>query len=102
MKLSRAPARLEAAPRALRAAPKVADPLYTSVGWRVFSARLKAQRGWKCQQCGFDGTDQRRLIHADHVIEIKDGGAAFDAANILIRCQPCHNAKTAKTAAARR
>ena len=102
MKLTRAPSRLDAAPRQLGFAPKVADPFYTSPAWRSFAARLKAERGWRCEQCGFDGKRAPRLLHADHLIERKDGGAEFDPANIVVRCQPCHNAKTARAASQRR
>lgn len=42
-----------------------------------------------------------RIIVGDHVVEIADGGARLDPANILLRCQACHNRKTAKGRATR-
>ncbi len=82
--------------RTARAAtpPKVADAFYQSPAWRSFSDEVKAERGRRCEQvgCGYRGP---RLI-ADHIIEVKDGGALLDRRNILIRCMPCHNTKTAE------
>ena len=94
------PARLGAAPRGLASPPKVADPFYLSPGWRRFAEAIKSQRGWVCEACGFDGSQgrSRRLMHADHVEERKDGGADFDPGNIRVLCQRCHNRKTAGAA----
>jgi 5-methylcytosine-specific restriction enzyme A len=74
--------------------PKTADSFYQSPAWREFSATVKAERGNRCEEagCGYHGP---RLI-ADHIIEVKDGGALLDRRNILIRCTPCHNRKTAQ------
>lgn len=73
--------------------PKVADSFYQSPEWREFSAAVKQERGYRCEEpgCGYCGP---RLI-ADHIIEVKDGGALLDRRNILLRCMPCHNRKTA-------
>lgn len=90
-----APALRTAAP-VLKAAPKVADVVYRSPEWRGLVARVKRARGAWCCVCG----SSHRVI-ADHIVEVKDGGAPFDASNIQLLCQACHNAKTAKARAAR-
>lgn len=74
--------------------PKVADSFYQSPAWREFASTVKKERGYRCEEvdCGYRGP---RLI-ADHIIEVKDGGALVDRRNILIRCMPCHNRKTAQ------
>ncbi|WP_299133542.1 HNH endonuclease signature motif containing protein [uncultured Amaricoccus sp.] len=82
-------------PRALPA-PKLADGFYRSPEWRGLAAAVKRERGARCQRCG----SGHRVI-ADHVIELRDGGAPLDASNLELLCQACHNAKTA-TARARR
>lgn len=74
--------------------PKVADHFYQSPEWREFSTAVKKERGYGCEVagCGYRGP---RII-ADHIIEVKDGGALLDRRNILLRCTPCHNTKTAQ------
>lgn len=80
------------------AMPKVADPFYQSAGWRrlvearrldadYFAARKRLKSG-------------ERLI-LDHVIEIKDGGAALDPANTQWLTFGEHQAKTAAARAKR-
>ncbi|MBY0422211.1 MAG: HNH endonuclease [Parvularculaceae bacterium] len=74
-----------------RLAPtKRADDLYASAEWRRLAAKLKAERGGACARCG----SSDRVV-ADHVREVKDGGAALDAANLQLLCHACHQSKTA-------
>lgn len=71
--------------------PKLADALYTSPEWRGLVKRIKAKRGPYCERCG----SSHRVI-GDHIIEVKDGGAPLDEANVELLCAAHHNAKTAK------
>ncbi len=84
-------------PSTALAAPKRADQFYLSQEWRELIARLIRQRGRRCEAC-----PQRdcRLI-GDHVVELQDGGAPLDPANVQLLCQPCHNRKTARRRADR-
>jgi 5-methylcytosine-specific restriction protein A len=34
-------------------------------------------------------------VYGDHIIELQDGGALLDPANVMLRCAPCHGRKTA-------
>lgn len=88
--------RYAALPPKVKVAPKVADPFYLSVEWRRLVARLKRERGARCERCGSD----HRLI-GDHVVERRDGGAELDPANVELLCQACHNRKTAAARARR-
>lgn len=88
-RLKRAPARLSPAPRRLSPPPKQAAPFYQSAEWRALSAAVKAERGSCCARCGRQG-----YVIADHVVEIRDGGARLDRSNIQLLCAPCHGAKT--------
>lgn len=82
------------------AAPvKRADRPYTSPEWRALMKRVKAMRGAFCGVCGAGGNGVR--IIGDHRVEVKDGGAMFDEANIDLLCTACHNAKTARARAKR-
>jgi 5-methylcytosine-specific restriction protein A len=69
---------------------KKADPFYLSPEWRRLVVRLIAERGRRCQDCGKTGG----WIEADHVHEIKDGGAKLDPANVRLLCRSCHATKT--------
>jgi 5-methylcytosine-specific restriction protein A len=40
-------------------------------------------------------------VIADHVIEIRDGGAKLEKQNIMLLCPPCHGKKTAAAKRAR-
>ena len=98
VRLSRAPARLASAPPKVAQAPKVALPFYKSAEWKALVAQIKARRGNRCEAegCGASG-----FVIADHVIEIRDGGARLDPANIMLLCAPCHGRKTARARRAR-
>lgn len=78
-------------------APKVALPFYRTPEWTALVASLIKRRGRKCEDCGASGC----RIYADHVVELKDGGAPLDPANIRLLCAPCHGKKTAKERARR-
>lgn len=78
-------------PARVRPAPKVAARFYASREWRELVARLKRERGGCCARCG----SSNRVI-GDHIVELKDGGAPLDPANIELLCQAHHNAKTAQ------
>jgi hypothetical protein len=43
-----------------------------------------------CLACGKHAT----YLEADHIVELKDGGAPLDPANVLLLCRPCHARKT--------
>jgi 5-methylcytosine-specific restriction enzyme A len=95
-RLKALPSRLAALGPAVKPPPKVADVLYRSTEWKALVARVKAERGAWCVRCG----SGRRVI-ADHIVEVKDGGAPFDPSNLQLLCHACHNAKTADARAAR-
>lgn len=76
---------------------KVADRLYSSKPWLGLMQSIRKERGSKCESCGKAGV---RLV-GDHVVEIRDGGAALDRSNVQLLCWPCHTTKTNQARAAR-
>src|SRR5262252_1319250 len=79
---------------------KTADPFYYSWDWLHLVAVLKERRfgspgNARCQhpQCSTPWRRGVRLF-ADHVHEIKDGGARLDPANVMFLCASCHTKKT--------
>ncbi len=82
--------------RTARSEPKRADAFYLSPEWRALVASIIANRGRRCEQCGKtagQGGAPLRLV-ADHVIEIRDGGAPLDPGNIRLLDYQCHARKT--------
>lgn len=79
---------------------KVSEPrqgFYQSPEWRALRDRVTEQRGKRCEDCGRTGT----RIYCDHIVELQDGGAGLDDANIRLRCGSCHTRKTADARARR-
>ena len=63
--------------------------LYSSKSWRALLARLHAERGSICEQCGGMNCE----IFGEHIVELKDGGAPLDERNIILLCGSCYTAK---------
>jgi 5-methylcytosine-specific restriction protein A len=76
---------------------KQAAPFYLSPEWKALMRHLIGVRGRRCEDPEHDRAKPREgvRIYGDHVIEVKDGGALLDPANIMLRCAPCHGRKTA-------
>ena len=82
----------------VKMAPKVAETFYQSPAWRQLVARIKRERGYRCQRPGCGSTER---VIADHIVERKDGGAELDPRNIELLCFAHHEAKTAAARKAR-
>lgn len=95
-RLKTLPPRIGVLPPRLAPPPKVADVFYLSPEWRSLVARLKRERGGRCERCG-----STHRVAGDHRVEISDGGATLDPANIELLCAACHNRKTAEARGAR-
>lgn len=97
-RLSTLPTRLPPATTSrVRPPPKQAAPFYVSPAWRRLIAEIIRHRGRSCEDQGHDPAQPHTgiRIYGDHVIELRDGGAALDPRNIVLRCGQCHNRKTA-------
>lgn len=95
-RLMQARPRLSAPPSRLSPPPKRAGAVYRDPRWRELVGEIKRERGSICEDCG-----KRGRVIADHVVELRDGGAAFDKRNIRLRCDPCHGRKTEQARRAR-
>lgn len=80
--------------RKVKPPAKRAEPFYLSPEWRGLMAEIIRERGRHCQDPDHQGPRVGGRIFGDHIVELKDGGAPFDKANILLRCGSCHTRKT--------
>lgn len=85
--------------RAAKPAPKQVDPYYLSAEHKAWRAAVLRRARYACEKCGRAGHDVR--LFADHIVEIRDGGAATDPANGQCLCGACHTRKTTAERAAR-
>jgi len=75
--------------------PKTADPVYYSREWRSLIARIIRVRGRRCEHPDHVGPhNPTTRIFGDHIIELRDGGALLDPANVMLLCGSCHTRKT--------
>ncbi len=81
--------------RSAKPPPKTANPFYLTSEWRALVAAIIKERGAKCEDstCRFPGRIGIRVF-GDHIIELQDGGAPLDKANVMLRCGACHTRKT--------
>ena len=92
--------------RRLATPPKVAAADYQSPEHKAWREAVIARAGRRCEAV-IDGkrcwkAEPRHRMFADHIVEIKDGGARLDPDNGQCLCGAHHTAKTAATRAARR
>ena len=74
---------------------KVAAPIYQTPEYRLWRSIVIERANGRCRDphCAQPFRAGIRLF-ADHVVELKDGGAPFDPDNGLARCGACHTRKT--------
>jgi 5-methylcytosine-specific restriction protein A len=76
-------------------ASKPTVAFYLSPEWKAFRNQLIKERGWRCEdpKCPIPFGPWKQ-VYGDHIIEMADGGAKLDPANVLLRCGVCHGRKT--------
>jgi|SRR6516165_6420259 hypothetical protein len=88
-------------PAAISQRFKKADPFYAAPEFRAWRASVVARAGGRCEAIthGYRCTKAQpaHRMFADHIVELRDGGAPFDLANGQCLCGPHHLMKTAQT-----
>lgn len=81
--------------RTVKPLPKVADSIYHTPEYAVWRAAVIARAKGQCEDptCKATHRPGQRLF-ADHIKELRDGGAPFDLANGMARCGSSHTLKT--------
>jgi len=69
---------------------KDAQAFYESIAWRRLR-RVKLQKNPLCEVCL-----KEKASAADHIVPIKQGGAALDINNLQSLCGSCHGKKSIK------
>ncbi len=88
--------------RRLKPQAKQADPFYLTPEWKRLIAEIIAERGRVCEDPACRAHHQPGMrVFGDHVIELRDGGAPLDKANVMLRCGSSHTAKTLRERARR-
>lgn len=88
--------------RRVKPPPKSAEPIYQTPEYAAWRAEVIRRAAGRCQdpRCQAQHYPGQRLF-ADHVVELRDGGAPFDPSNGMARCGASHSRKTASARAAR-
>jgi 5-methylcytosine-specific restriction protein A len=79
-----------------RARPKPTLVFYGSAEWKSLIREIIARRGRQCEDpaCKTPNRARGKRVYGDHIVELKDGGAPLEEANIMLRCASCHSTKT--------
>jgi 5-methylcytosine-specific restriction enzyme A len=85
--------------RSVRPAPKQRAAIYGTSEHQEWSRTVIARAGGVCQGRGCGRTGVR--LFADHIKELRDGGAPYDPTNGAALCGSCHSKKTAAERAKR-
>jgi 5-methylcytosine-specific restriction enzyme A len=91
--------------RTVKVEPKKPDPFYHSDQHKQWREQVLGNAGFRCEwiengsRCTKDASQHR--LFADHIKELRDGGAPFDPANGQCLCGAHHTRKTALARAAR-
>ncbi|OGT54422.1 MAG: hypothetical protein A3E01_02930 [Gammaproteobacteria bacterium RIFCSPHIGHO2_12_FULL_63_22] len=78
--------------RAVKPPPKQASPIYHTTEYECWREGVITRAGGRCEWPGCDRVERR--MFADHIKEIADGGALYDAANGQCLCGKHHTIKT--------
>jgi 5-methylcytosine-specific restriction enzyme A len=81
--------------RSAMPAAKTTNAFYLSPEWRALVAEIIRERGARCEDpaCRFPSRTGVRVF-GDHIVELQDGGAPLNKANVMLRCGSCHTRKT--------
>lgn len=71
---------------------KQAASIYSTPEYAAWRAAVIRRANGRCQGKGCTRTGTR--LFADHIVELRDGGAPFDVSNGQALCGSCHTTKT--------
>ncbi len=86
--------------------PSYTNPLYLTPAYSVWRMAVVKRAGYRCEAKDNNGircskaAPQHRMF-ADHIVELKDGGAPLDSSNGQCLCGAHHTTKTVMARALR-
>jgi hypothetical protein len=82
--------------RPLKPPPKAADARYLTPEHKAWAKAVIRRAGRRCQDPLHkpQSAHQSTRLFADHIVELRDGGAPLDLSNGMARCGSCHTRKT--------
>jgi hypothetical protein len=84
--------------RTTKLPPRQMDPVYSTPDFQAWRAQVVARAGGRCEAVdhGHRCTEARpeHRMYADHIVELRDGGAPFDLTNGQCLCASHHERKT--------
>lgn len=93
--------RVASAPSRLKAAPKEADSDYLTAEHRAWAAGVIGRAAGRCQWPGCTKAAPEHRMVADHIHEMKDGGAKLDPSNGQCLCVAHNTLKGVRARASR-
>jgi 5-methylcytosine-specific restriction enzyme A len=87
--------------RRVRPPDKVAAPIYQTDEYRAWRLAVIGRSDGHCQEPACTDPLHSTRLFADHVVELRDGGAPFDVSNGQALCGSCHTLKTIRERARR-
>ena len=56
----------------------------------LYSSYLRTKRGWKCEKCGKDCSDNKQYLTVSHFHGRRKESVRFDDENVSVLCRKCH------------
>ena len=81
--------------------PKQSDAVYANALHRQWAAAVIERDGGRCQWARCEKAAPAHRMVADHIVEVRDGGARFDIANGQCMCVQHNTLKGVRARAAR-
>jgi hypothetical protein len=91
--------------RRIKPEAKTVDPFYLTPEYQAWREKVISKAGGRCEAVERDArcrkAQPRHRMFADHIKEVRDGGARFDPTNGQCLCGRHHTLKTTEARAAR-
>lgn len=84
---------------------KATDSIYSTAAHRSWRTQVKQRAGYRCEWILQDGSRcnvREAKMYADHVVEVRDGGALHDLSNGMCLCASHHTIKTVRVSRERK
>ena len=70
------------------------ESFYRSKRWKRVRQKVIERDRYQCQEPSCRRLAPSRDLHADHIVEIADGGKPYDMDNLRTLCRGCHTSKS--------